>query len=82
MEPTQRRQAELAAYHEFKQKKENKDILYLIDQKWIESWITYLRGGAGAAVRTSEKAAEPTSPDYIQNERLERELFRDPDQAG
>jgi hypothetical protein len=64
MEPTQRRQAELAAYHEFKQKKENNDILYLIDQKWIYSWITYL-SGTGAAVGTSAKAAEPTSPDYI-----------------
>jgi hypothetical protein len=32
--------------------------MYLVDQNWIEGWITYLRG----AGRNGEV---PSSPDYI-----------------
>lgn len=51
--------AELEAYHKFKQEKENSDVLYLVDQGWIQSWINYL-GGKGKA--DEEK---PKSPSYI-----------------
>lgn len=64
MEPNKRRQAELEAYHQFKQNKENADILYLIDQKWIERWIEYLRGNFD-------------SPDYINNESLYNMIFEE-----
>jgi len=58
LEQDARREIERAAYQQFKQQKENSDILYLIDQNWIEGWITYLRG----AGRNGEV---PNSPDYI-----------------
>ena len=61
-EEDQRRQMELDAYHQFKQNKENADILYLIDEKWISRWIQYLRGQA-------------KEPDYINNERLHNMIF-------
>lgn len=44
MEPQARRLEELNAYHTFKQNKENADVLYIVDTKWLESWIEYLRG--------------------------------------
>ena len=59
-----RRQTELQAYHQFKQKKENADVLYLVDQKWIEKWIEYLRGNRD-------------SPDYICNEKLHSIIFEE-----
>ena len=64
MEPDARRQAELQAYHQFKQNKENADVLYLVDQKWIERWIEYLRGNQD-------------SPDYINNEKLHTVIFEE-----
>ena len=64
METSQRRQAELQAYHQFKQNKENADVLYLVDQKWIEKWIDYLRGN-------------DESPDYINNEKLYKIIFEE-----
>ena len=70
MDPDKRRETELEAYHWHKNHKENSDALYLIDQNWIQSWITYLRG----AGRDGET---PQSPNYIQNERLFRIIFED-----
>lgn len=64
MEPEKRRIAELKAYHTFKENKENADVLYLVDQKWIEKWIEYLRGNN-------------ESPDYINNERLHKTIFEE-----
>jgi hypothetical protein len=46
----------------FKQSKENADVLYLIDEHWIEKWIEYLRGNGD-------------SPDYINNEKLYTMIF-------
>lgn len=57
MEPEARREAELAAYHKFKQDKVNSEILYLVDQKWLEQWIVYLRGACSGN--------DVKSPDYI-----------------
>lgn len=51
--------AELEAYHKFKQEKENSDVLYLVEQGWIQSWINYL-GGKGKS-----EEDRPPSPDYI-----------------
>ena len=64
MEPTARRLEELNAYHQFKQNKENADVLYLVDTKWLESWISYLRGMA-------------EQPDYINNERIYKVIFEE-----
>ena len=64
MHPDKRRTAELQAYHQFKQNKENADVLYIIDQKWIEKWIEYLRGNG-------------ESPDYINNETLQNMIFEE-----
>ena len=62
MPSAKRREAQLLAYHQFKEIKENADILYLIAQKWIAKWIEYLRGN-------------DESPDYILNEDLHRIVF-------
>jgi hypothetical protein len=39
-------------------------VLYLIDQKWIQRWIEYLKGAQ-------------ESPDYINNERLYQMIFEE-----
>lgn len=63
--PTEkRRNQELESYHQFKANKENADLLYLIDEKWISRWIDYLRGNQD-------------SPDYINNERIKKMIFED-----
>lgn len=40
----ERRKIEVQAFHELKKVKENNDTLYLIDEKWIQHWVAYLRG--------------------------------------
>ena len=62
MPKEQRRNQELESYHQFKSHKENADLLYLIDEKWISRWIDYLRGNCD-------------SPDYINNERINEMIF-------
>ena len=65
LEGEQRRKIELDAYYKFKEIKENADLLYLVDQKWIERWINYLR------------APQTESPDYIFNEKIYKMIYEE-----